>query len=141
MEKIIKSLEEWKEDLPEQVFTICRLKGSEPAYAGRLYLPGVEGLFKCACCGNELFEARNKFDDDQGWPTFSKPVTESHVERKDDLLDEDAAARLACARCEAHLGHIYETPQGERFVLNDTCLDFVANESWSEPEDPFKVET
>jgi peptide-methionine (R)-S-oxide reductase len=135
-DKIVKSQEEWKQELPAQVYEVCRLGGTEPPFSGRIYPPGVEGLFRCACCGNELFTMKDHFDSGSGWPSFTRPVSPDHVEEHPDTSQGMERTEVRCARCDAHLGHVFPDgpePTGLRYCINDVCLDLRADEEWSEP--------
>ena len=101
--------------------------GTEPAFTGRFVDHHTDGVYVCVCCSAPLFDARDKFDSGSGWPSFTRPVDEGALERRLDLSHGMRRVEVRCARCGAHLGHVFEDgppPTGLRHCINSAALDF-----------------
>lgn len=124
---VTKSEEEWREELTEEEYHILREQGTEPRGSGDLLDVKKDGVFVCAGCGHELFDADTKFDSGTGWPSFWDVSSEDAVrERVDDSLWR-TRTEVICARCGGHLGHVFEDgpdPTGLRYCINSLALDF-----------------
>jgi peptide-methionine (R)-S-oxide reductase len=126
-DRIIKTDEEWKSLLTPEQFEITRRKGTERAYSGRYHDFKGHGLYKCVCCGQHLFDSFDKFDSGTGWPSFRAPLDSGVVEEKEDNSFFMRRTEVVCARCDAHLGHVFPDgppPTGLRYCLNSLSLDF-----------------
>ena len=127
MDKIKKSEEEWKKELTDEQFHICRQKGTERAFTGKYWDKHDKGMYRCACCGNELFDSSTKFDSGTGWPSFWAPVAEENVETEEDNSFMMRRTEVKCGKCGAHLGHIFDDgprPTNLRYCINSASLKF-----------------
>src|SRR5690349_14545234 len=107
-EKIVKTDEEWRKELGPELYSIIREKGTEPAFSGEYYTTHDKGMYVCRACGAELFSSDNKYDSGSGWPSFDQPVETAAVETKDDSSHGMHRTEITCARCGAHLGHVFD---------------------------------
>jgi peptide-methionine (R)-S-oxide reductase len=125
VEKITKSDEEWKKTLAPDQFHVLRQKGTEPAFHNAYWDTHDKGIYRCAACGLELYSADDKFDSGTGWPSYTKPIAENHIDLVPDA--DGSRTEVQCARCGGHLGHVFDdgpAPTGKRYCINSAALKF-----------------
>jgi len=118
---------EWRARLTPEQFEIARAEGTERAFTGPYWDAKAEGVYRCVACGNDLFLSTTKFESGTGWPSFYEPVNEANVGTTTDRKLWMVRTEVHCARCGAHLGHVFEdgpAPTGLRYCVNGTVLAF-----------------
>ena len=127
MPRVVKSDEEWRAQLTEEQYQVARGKGTERPFCGTLLDNKKNGVYSCVCCGLPLFSSNTKFNSGTGWPSFFSPVAEENVIEHDDNAYGMVRTEILCARCDAHLGHVFTDgprPTGLRYCVNSESLDF-----------------
>ena len=125
-EHVEKSETEWRRDLSPQQFRILREKGTEPPFTGKYWNEHADGIYRCAACGNPLFDAATKFESGSGWPSFYQPIEGTRVDTEQDRSHFMTRTEVHCARCGGHLGHVFDDgpqPTGLRYCINSASLD------------------
>lgn len=128
MEKLDKTLEEWKAMLDPEQYNVCRLKGTERPFSGKYNDTKTDGVYHCICCNEPLFDSKTKFDSGCGWPSFYAPLEGSAVVEVRDVSHGMIRTEVVCSKCDAHLGHVFPdgpAPTGLRYCINSVCLDLV----------------
>ncbi|MCB0570624.1 MAG: bifunctional methionine sulfoxide reductase B/A protein [Phaeodactylibacter sp.] len=127
--RVEKTEEEWKALLAPEQFRIMRQKGTERAFTGEHCSIFEPALYGCACCGNWLFDSREKFESGTGWPSFTQPVTENAIQYELDHSFGMRRVEVMCNVCDAHLGHVFPDgpmPSGLRYCINSASLKKVS---------------
>src|SRR5262249_44986380 len=138
-DKVIKSDAEWARQLTPEQYRIARGKGTEWPFCGNLLDNKRRGVYACVCCGLPLFASQGKFDSGTGWPSFFRPVADENVATQADCGHGMVRTEILCARCDAHLGHVFPDgppPTCLRFCVNSESLAFADEADLASLADP-----
>ena len=129
MNKIIKTEAEWRTQLDDIQYQVTREHATERAWSGKYATNKDPGIYNCVCCGEPLFDSDTKYESGSGWPSFYAPLTETVVETTVDQSFGMVRTEAHCAKCDAHLGHIFDdgpAPTGLRYCMNSASLNLVS---------------
>ena len=130
--KVVKTDAEWKKQLTPMQFRVTRKKGTERPGTGIYAHTKKDGIYRCICCGQPLFDSKTKFESGTGWPSFYQPLNDKAVNYIEDTSADEVRTEVECSRCDAHLGHVFADgpqPTGRRYCMNSASLNLVTRDA------------
>lgn len=115
----------WRDKLTPEEYQVCREKGTERAFTGEYWDCKEEGIYRCRCCGEPLFDSGTKYDSGSGWPSFYRPAAEEAIQEERDTTHGMIRTEVMCKKCGAHLGHVFDDgpqPTGLRYCINSLSI-------------------
>jgi peptide-methionine (R)-S-oxide reductase len=125
--EVVKSEQQWREQLTPEQYEILRRAGTEAPFTGEYVYNKDSGMYRCAGCGADLFASDTKFESGTGWPSFTEPALAAAVELRADNSLFMRRTEVRCRRCGGHLGHVFDDgpgPEGQRYCINSAALAF-----------------
>lgn len=139
MDRVVKTDQEWRKQLTTEQYEVARRKGTERPFCGTLLDNKREGVYTCICCDLPVFTSDSKFNSGTGWPSFFQPIAVENVVNAEDHSYGMRRAEILCARCDAHLGHVFDDgprPTGLRYCVNSESLAFTDSADLRRLADP-----
>jgi peptide-methionine (R)-S-oxide reductase len=133
MEKIVKTEDQWREELSPEAYAVLRRQATEPPFTGKYTYDKTAGVFRCAGCNAEIFRSDDKFDSGCGWPSFWQPLVASSVVEKRDASHGMVRFEVRSKLGDSHLGHVFDDGPtdrgGQRYCINSVALELEADGS------------